>query len=234
VDVQRVNFKLLLVCDEPDARRLWAGAIGRPGLEVVPAGSAQEALGCWEQEVFDMVVIDLQPGRPGRLELCERLRAQAVNPILLLIPEADESHIIEAYRAGADECIVTPISARLLSSKVLAWLRRSWTISAGALTCLQVGDMHLDPGRRALSMACGAPVTLTGLELRLLHLLMSHPGQVFEPETIVERVWGPLGGGDRRVLDRLARQLQRKIEADPGQPCHLQVMDGDGYTFAMQ
>jgi DNA-binding response OmpR family regulator len=228
------SFKVLLVCDEPDLGQHWAGALCHPGLEVVLAGTAQEALSCWEQETFDMVAIDVGSGQRDRLDLCRRLRAQAVNPILLLIPKGDESHIMEAYRAGADECIVKPVSPALLLSKVRAWLRRSWTVSAGALDSLQVGDVQLDPGRRAVRTAAGEPVNLTGLELRLLHLLMSHPGQILEPDAIVERVWGPAGGGDLQTLERLARQLQRKIETDPGQPRYIRPMDGDGYTFADQ
>ncbi len=228
------SFKVLLVCDEPDARQLWADALCHPGLEVLLAGSTREALSCWEQETFDVVVIDVQSQQRDRLNLCQRLRAQAVNPILLLIPKGDESHIMEAYRAGADECIVKPISPTLLLSKLRAWLRRSWTVSAGALDSLQVGDVHLDPGRRAVRTAAGSPVKLTGLELRLLHLLMSHAGQVLEPDAIVAGVWGPAGDGDRGLLERLARQLQRKIEAGPSGPGYIRALDGDGYTFAIQ
>lgn len=57
-----------------------------------------------------------------------------------------------------------------------------------------MGGLRLDPARREVSAGNDAAVPLTALELRLLYLLMSHPGQVLRYDLLVPRVWGPDAG----------------------------------------
>ena len=57
----------------------------------------------------------------------------------------------------------------------------------------------------------GEPVSLTPLEYSILKLLMSHPGQVFTREQLLEQVWEFDGFlGDLRVVDVMVRRLREK------------------------
>ena len=76
-------------------------------------------------------------GTPVAIDLLRQLRAEAANPILLLTPRGDEAHLLEAYAAGADECITQPVGPALFLAKVRAWLRRSWTVPEEALETLE-------------------------------------------------------------------------------------------------
>jgi len=192
------------------------------GLEVALAGSAEEAMTQWTNGVFDLTLIDVHTPQLDGVDLCRRLQAEAVNPILLLTPRSDEAHLLEAYQAGADECIAKPISPSL---------RRSWTVPTEALDSLQVGDLQLNPARRQVVTPSGAIVKLTNLEFRLLHLLMSHQTQVLDTNLIIDRVWGYTGGGDTVLLKNLVYRLRRKIEPDPSQPRYIQTVTGAGYSF---
>ena len=71
---------------------------------------------------------------------------------------------------------------------------------------------------------------LTNLEFRLLHLLMSRPGQIFSAEDTIESIWGGHGGGDQVLLKNVVYRLRKKIEADPSHPVLLQTWPG-GYSF---
>lgn len=161
----------------------------------------------------------------------ESTLAEAVNPILLMTPRRHEAHLLEAYQAGVDECIVKPISPSLFLAKVKSWLRRSWTVPAEALNGVQAGDLQLDPARRELITATGSVVKLTNLEFRLLHLLMSHRGQVLDSNLIIDRVWGYTGGGNSVLLKNVVYRLRRKVEPDPSQPRYIQTATGERYTF---
>jgi len=178
-----------------------------------------------------LLIIDAHTFELDGIDLCRQIRAEAVNPILLFSPRGDEAHILEAYQAGVDECVVKPVSPALFLAKARAWLRRSWTVPAGALDCLQAGALRLDPARREVVTAAGSAVKLSTLEFRLLHLLMLHRGQVLSTDVIIDRVWGYSGGGDGALLKNLVYRLRRKIEPDPRQPCFIQTVAGEGYTF---
>jgi DNA-binding response OmpR family regulator len=76
----------------------------------------------------------------------------------------------------------------------------------------------------------GSQVSLTNLEFRLLHLLMSRPGHIFNAEDIIHSIWGGYGNGDHVLLKNVVYRLRKKIEADPGHPVLLQTWQG-GYSF---
>ena len=222
--------RILLVSDEPTTARTWAFLFAQKGFVSELAGSAGEALALWERDPYDLVVIDEHTPALDGIALCRRLRAMAVNPILLLPVRGEEAQVLRAYEAGADECIVKPISPRLLLAKLLAWQHRAWMVPTKALPKLQAADVQLDPDRRELVMAGDGAVKLTNLEFRLLHLLMSQPGRPFDSDLIVERVWG-YDGGEAALVKNLVYRLRRKIEPDPSQPRYLQMVAGEGYSF---
>ena len=226
-----MDAKVLLVSDDPETRQVWGYALGQQKIEVVPAESVTGALDRWAEESFDLIVIDVHTPELDAIDICSRLRAEAINPILLFTPSRNEAHILEAYRAGVDECITKPIGPSLFLAKVRAWLRRSWTVPAEILDSLQVGDFRLDPARREVITATGSAVKLSNLEFRLLHLLMSHRGQVLVSDVIIDRVWGYAGAGDSTLLKNVVYRLRRKIEPDPSQPRYIQTATGGGYTF---
>lgn len=223
--------KALLVCDDPEGGRVWSYALGQIGLEVTVVGSSEQALDQCTKQTFTLLIIDVSASQLDGVDLCRRLRGEAVNPILLLTPKTDETHALEAYRAGADECIPKPVSRSLLLAKVKTWLRHSQLVPTAALSTLQAGDLLLDPATREVAWPTGAVVRLTNLEFRVLHLLMSHRGRVLDPDLIIDRVWGYGGGGDRVLLKNVVYRLRRKVERDPRQPRYVQTVAGEGYTF---
>ena len=222
---------VLLVSNDLEVSRIWAFVLQQMGLEATLVTSAEEAMDHWSRGTFDLALIDAYGPTLDGIEVVRQLRAQAVNPILMFTPDRDEAHMLEAYRAGADECVVKSVSPALFMAKMRAWLRRSWTVSADALDNVQVGVLCLDPTRRVVTTESGSVVKLTNLEFRVLHLLMRHRGQVLPSDLIVDRVWGCAGGGDHVLLKNIVYRLRRKIEPDPSNPRYLQTVTGEGYVF---
>ncbi len=129
---------VLITSEDPETGEFWAHALRQRGLEVAVAGSAEEALSQWATETFDLAVVDIHTPPGDGIGVCRRLRAEGVDPILLLVPGNDETHVLAAYKAGVDECIVEPIGPALFQAKVAAWLRRSRAIPAGAASLPQL------------------------------------------------------------------------------------------------
>jgi DNA-binding response OmpR family regulator len=224
--------KVLLVSDDPEAAGFWV--YGLRQLELVPAlaGSAAEALDRSARDTFDLVVIDARGPRLDGIELTRHLRKRIANPILFFTPNRDEQHALDAYQAGIDECVVTPVSPSLFLAKVRAWLRRSRSIPAKALTTLNCGTLRLDPERQELLRDDASVVPLTNLEFRVLYLLMSRDGEVLPVDLIVERVWGSAGYADAALVKNVVYRLRRKVEPDPAHPCYLHTVGRQGYLFS--
>jgi DNA-binding response OmpR family regulator len=60
---------------------------------------------------------------------------------------------------------------------------------------------------------------------------MMNRNQVLPTESIVERVWGYTGQGDRDLVRGLVSRLRVKVETDPRQPEYIQTIPGIGYMF---
>ena len=223
---------VFLVSNDPETGGIWSYALRQKGVSVMLTGSFAEAMAKWPQYPCDLVLIDVCGPDLDGVELARRLRAEVVGPILLLTPNREESHLLGAYRAGVDECIVKPVSPSLFLAKVHVWLSRSWCIPVQALDDLERGPLYLDATQQEVSLAGEEHIRLTHLEFRVLYLLMSHPNQVLSSDLIAGRVWGQSGEGDSVLVKNVVYRLRRKIEPDPSEPRHLQTVRGRGYLFS--
>jgi two-component system, OmpR family, response regulator len=222
--------KIFVVCDQKDTAPVWGYILGQRGLNVILETSFEKAVDRWSAEITDLVVIDVDTPHQDRIELYRRFRAVSVAPILLFLPAYHETQILEAYAEGVDEVVIKPISPAIFLAKIMAWMRRSWTVAVDGLSLVKAGKYRLDPARRSLINPEGRETKLTNLEFRLLHQLMSRPGHVFPAEDLVESIWGGYGNGDQVVLKNVVYRLRKKIEADPSRPYLLQTGLG-GYSF---
>jgi two-component system KDP operon response regulator KdpE len=199
-------------------------------LSVILETSLERAIEHWSIEIPDLVVIDIDIDREDPLKLYKRFRAVSVTPVLLLLPAYHENQMLEAYAAGVDDVIIKPVSPPIFLAKILAWGRRSWTVSVDNLNHIKAGQYRLEPAHRCLINTEGMEVRLTNLEFRLLHLLMSRPGRLFDAEDIVQAIWGGFGEGDQVLLKNVVYRLRKKIEINPSQPILLRTEPG-GYSF---
>ena len=229
-----LDAKVLVVCDDLETGNIWGFCLRQRGILSFVADQVETALNIWAQEIPHLVVIDTVSLKLNGIELLKSFREQALVPVILLTPERSESYILEAYRAGADECVTKPVSPALFLAKIRAWLRRSWTVQAEALDNLQVNILSLDPAKRQVTISEEDPIRLTNLEFRLLYLLMSHPGRIMENSEIIERVWGHYGDGDSNLLKNLIYRLRRKIEPNSLQPRFIHNEAGLGYKFQIE
>jgi DNA-binding response OmpR family regulator len=100
-----------------------------------------------------------------------------------------------------------------------------------SLPTLSLGGLTLDPATRTVKISDHPSKRLTHLEFRLLYTLMIHHAQVLPADTIVERVWGYSGRGDRELVRGLISRLRAKIEEDPRHPSYILTVPGVGYSF---
>lgn len=222
--------KIFVVCDQKDTASVWGYILRQQGLIVILETSIEKAIDHWFLETPDLVVIDIEMAHQDRMELHERFREVSVAPILFFLPTHHETQILEAYAAGVDEVVIKPISPAIFVAKILAWVRRSWTVPVEGLSLLKAGNYKLNPRHRCVIDPDGLEIKLSKLEFLLLHLLMSRPGHIFSTEDIIQSIWGRYGRGDQILLKNVVYRLRQKIEVDPSHPVLLQTWQG-GYSF---
>jgi two-component system OmpR family response regulator len=222
--------KIFVVCDQKDTAPVWGYILRQQGLVVILETSLEKAMDRWSSEITDMIILDIDVPHARRMEYYKAFRAQSVTPLLVLLPGYHETEVLDAYAVGVDDVIIKPISPPIFMAKIMAWIRRSWTVPVQSLNLVNAGDHKLEPTRRSLVKPDGTEISLTNLEFHLLHLLMTRPANVFTSEEIVQAIWGGFGDGDQVLLKNVVYRLRKKIEADPSRPTLLQTGSG-GYFF---
>lgn len=226
----RLGPKIYIVCNQGDTGPAWGYILRQKGVSVVMETSLSRAIDHWADEVPDLVVIDVDARHDERIELCQQLRSVSVGPILMFLPAHHETEILEAYAAGADDCVVKPISPAIFLAKVMAWAQRSWLLPVESVRPVQTTSWNLDPATRSLVHSNGIKIALTNLEYRLLNLLMSKPGQVFSNEELIRVVWGNYGHGDEVLLKNVVYRLRKKLDSSGDIAKPMQTWQG-GYSF---
>ena len=103
----------------------------------------------------------------------------------------------------------------IFTARIEALLRRSAPRAAAETAPLVHGPLSLDPATARVQLD-GAEVALTATELRLLHLLLASPGQVFSRPRIYEAVWEePFVGDDAAVKTHVSNLRGKLREAAP-------------------
>ena len=224
--------KVLIVSNQKTTGPLWVFSLQQQNLNVALESIPANTLARWEKEIPDLIILDINLPEPLTLDLIGNLRAETLVPILLLTPVRSEEYVLEAYKAGVDDCLIKPVSPSLFQAKIRVWLRRSGNISIDVLNPLKVGSLQLFPSERMVFLANGSANRLTNLELRLLYYLMNRPGHTVTIEELNQKVWWYTAEADNTMLKNVVYRLRRKIESDPANPLLIQTVSGVGYRLA--
>jgi two-component system, OmpR family, phosphate regulon response regulator PhoB len=123
-----VSARILIVDDDPDIREVVSAMLEAVGLQVVPVGSAEEALERVRAEAFDLLVFDWNLPKMSGVELCRVIRREptlAQLPVLFLTANASSQDMVEAFASGGDDYVVKPFRAPELGARIFSLLRRS-------------------------------------------------------------------------------------------------------------
>ncbi|WP_329378102.1 response regulator transcription factor [Streptomyces sp. NBC_01716] len=221
--------RVLVVDDDPGIRGLLTSALRFAGYEVDVAADIPEALEQVRTFQPDVVVLDVMlPGGTG-FDVLAMLRSRSIGvPVLFLTARDAVEDRVRGLRLGGDDYVVKPFSVVEIGARIEALLRRARGNAVPAGSALTFHDLSLDPGRHEVRRG-ERLVKLSPTEFKLLHVLITHPGQVLSKTQILEAVWQYDFGGDSVVVERFISNLRRKI--DDGHEPLIHTVRGVGYAL---
>jgi two-component system response regulator MprA len=235
-------LKVLVIDDEENIIEFIRLGLRYEGFQVESASDGEQGVNAAQRIDPDVIILDvMMPGIDG-LEVCRRLRSNPTTidiPILMLTAKDDVRDRITGLRTGADDYLTKPFDFDELLERIRAILRRqsrTKTIQGGANSgesigqVLEFADLHLNTSTREVTRG-GRQIELTATEYNLLHLFMSHPRQVLDRQTILNRVWGYDFLGETNIIEVYVRYLREKIEDLPSSPRLIQTVRGVGYVL---
>lgn len=188
-----------------------------------------ELLEALPRESFDLLLIDwVLPDGTGA-DVLQWIRSNLgwQLPAIVVTAQEEESVVVAALQAGADDYIVKPPKPMELLARIAAASRRARPNSLGVL---RLGEFELDIERQRL-LAAGEAVTLTQKEFDLAVVLFQSPGKLLSRDHLLDKVWGISADVDARTVDTHVSRLRKKLQLDGSRGWKLVPIYGFGYRF---
>ena len=223
----------ILVCDDEkdivSALRIYMTA---EGYRVFEAYNGKEALAVIEQEEIHLALMDIMMPEMDGITAMTKIREISNVPVILLTAKSEDTDKILGLTVGADDYVTKPFNPVEVQARVKSQLRRYMQLGGGTVKqdSLVIGGIVLDDRTKEVTLD-GDKISLTRTEYDILKLLMEHPGQVFSPNQIYEKVWKDNPFGTENTVAVHIRHLREKVEINPAEPRYLKAVWGRGYKI---
>ncbi len=220
--------KIIIADDEKRIRGLVSDFLKREGYQPLEAEDGLQAIRLFNQNPDTaLLILDIMMPEIDGWEVCRRIREKSMVPVLMLTARSQEFDELMGFEAGADDYVVKPFSPTVLMKRVGALLRRSsdekFSSAQLALDGLSIQEsaheVYLDQ----------AIIELTLKEYDILLKMLSHTGQVFTREQLLDAIWGYDFVGDIRTVDSHVARLRTKLGKWGNG--HLKTVYGMGYKI---
>lgn len=223
----------VLVCDdEKDIVSALKIYLTSEGHNVIEAFNGKEAVDIVSRQEIHLVLMDIMMPVMDGIAAMVKIREISNVPVILLTAKSEDTDKVLGLTVGADDYITKPFNPVELQARVKSQLRRYMLLGSGASTAgkSRMGGIEIDDKAKEVTLD-GEKVNLTRTEYDILKLLMDHPGEVFSPNQIYERVWKDNPFGTENTVAVHIRHLREKIEYNPQEPRFLKVVWGRGYKM---
>ena len=225
-------YNILICDDEKDIVNALKIYLADANYKLFEAYTGKEALKVIDSQEIHLVLMDIMMPVTDGISAMVKIREKSNVPVILLTAKSEDTDKILGLNVGADDYIAKPFNPVEVAARVRSQLRRYMQLGGGSMrqTVLSIGGIELDDKAKSVTLD-GEPVALTPTEYEILKLLMEHPGQVFAPRDIYQRIWNDLPYGSENTVAVHIRHLREKLEINPAEPRYLKVVWGQGYKM---
>ncbi len=227
-----IRHQILLVEDEMHIAQGLIFNLERENFQVTHCTSGEEALRLFNEQNFDLIILDLMlPGISG-FEVCRQIRIDAPRlPVLMLTAMTGQDQLLKGLSEGADDYMTKPFNLAEFLLRVRGMLKRSrWYAERTTEQVLHFGTNEIDLERRQARTARGE-LQLTELEVKILRTFFDRSGEAISRAELLSSVWGMSPETETRTLDNFIVRLRKYFEDDPAKPVHFITVRGQGYRF---
>lgn len=224
---------VLLVDDDVDLVEMIRDYLMREGFDVVMVhdgeSGAREAL----SGRYAIAVVDvMMPGISG-IEVLRRIRSESNVPVIMLTARGDDADRIVGLELGADDYVPKPCTARELTARIRAILKRIGTTGGETSRAYKAGALSVWPGKRKVERDSQI-VDLTSTEFSLLEVLASNAGQIVSKDQLSRQALGrPLMRFDRSIDVHMSSIRQKLGVLPDGRSC-IQTVIRKGYMLVKE
>jgi DNA-binding response OmpR family regulator len=223
---------ILLVEDDQNLGFVVQDTLRRKGYQVHLARDGKEGLKRFNEQPYDLCVLDVMLPQKDGFSLAEDIRLlNAQVPIVFLTAKSMAEDRIAGFKAGGDDYLTKPFSHEELVLRIEAILRRTRDQADDPRERhrFEIGAFTFDHRNLMLSHPEGER-KLTRKEGEVLRLLCMQQDQVLPRELLLNMVWGDDTYFLGRSLDVFISRLRKYLKPDP----RVSIVNVHGVGFKLQ
>lgn len=221
-------YKIMIVEDDRTIANAVADHLRKWEYEVKCAENlknVQEEFIAFEPQ---LVLMDILLPFYNGFHWCSEIRKISKVPIIFLSSASDNMNIVMAMNMGGDDFIEKPFDLNVLTAKIQAMLRRTYSFQ-GNLNVLEHGGVLLNLNDASVVYE-GEKSELTKNDFKILQILMENAGKIVERDRIMEHLWESDEFIDDNTLTVNVTRLRKKLESI-GIEDYIKTKKGIGYLI---
>jgi two-component system, OmpR family, alkaline phosphatase synthesis response regulator PhoP len=226
---------ILLVEDEENLHEALKMNLELEGYEVTSAFDGAGAMQAFQNEYFDLIILDVMIPQMDGLNVTQNIRLTNTDvPILILSARNTSADRVQGLKKGADDYLTKPFNLEELLLRVQKLINKNKKLQEKST----VGDTYTFGGH-VVNFKAQEAVTIKGERLELskkeamlLKLLIENKNEVVPREKILQSVWGYNVYPTTRTIDNFILNFRKYFEEDSRNPRFFHSVRGVGYKYA--
>jgi DNA-binding response OmpR family regulator len=225
--------RILLVEDEETLAVGLEFNLSDEGYHVTWVQDGRAALEKYEQEQFDLIILDIMLPYYDGFEIAEKIREDSPQmPILMLTARTSAIDRVKGLKIGADDYLTKPFHLEELLLRIKGMLKRKqwYTDSVSESPVITFGSNEIN----FENLTCKTherTFSLTPLEAAFMKYLVDNKNKIVTREELLQNVWHTNPNVETRTVDNFIARLRKYFEDDPSNPKYIVSVRGKGYKF---
>jgi DNA-binding response OmpR family regulator len=232
-DEQLEKSKILLVEDEENLALGLEYNLSEEGYLVTIARDGKEALKYFDENEFDLIVLDIMLPYYNGFEIAKHVREKHPQmPILMLTARTQVEDRVKGLELGADDYLTKPFHLKELLLRIKGMLKRKrWyqkVVIENPIYIFGNNEINFE------NLKCSKDkkeFQLTSYEAMIMKYLIENKDKVVTRKELLENVWNMNPDIETRTVDNFIARLRKHFEDDPSNPKFIVSVRSAGYMF---
>jgi DNA-binding response OmpR family regulator len=228
-----IETNILLVEDEENLAHGLEYNLTEEGYKVSLARDGREALKLFDENEFDLIVLDIMLPYFNGFEIAKHIREKHPQmPILMLTARTQVEDRVKGLELGADDYLTKPFHLKELLLRIKGMLKRkSWyqkVVIENPVYTFGKNEINFE------NFKCTSgkkEFQLTSYEAMIMRYLIENKDKVVTRKELLENVWNMNPEVETRTVDNFIARLRKHFEDDPSDPKYIVSVRSAGYIF---
>jgi len=224
---------ILLVEDEENLAHGLEYNLTEEGYKVTLAKDGREAIKFFDENKFDLIVLDIMLPFHNGFEIAKHIRDKHPQmPILMLTARTQVEDKVKGLEIGADDYLTKPFHLKELLLRIKGMLKRKkWyqkIVVENPIYKFGTNEINFE------NLKCTnnkSSFQLTSYEAMIMRYLIDNKDRVVTRKELLENVWNMNPEVETRTVDNFIVRLRKHFEDDPSNPKFIVSVRSAGYMF---